>query len=267
MRRVTGEGPQKRKVLYKISEWRRECLLEMVGLDPLDARSQYEFHRRQGFDLQDPPLCVRRDTCMQQYHFFVDCPNVHYGDDFANMWIHWTEVEERSLQKQWDNHAKQSGKSTGTAGSAYFYPTRSSSIDVTESDGPLHEPMNSENERQRSVHFDNEVVFEANLVKPSAHAISARIVARVRKRPYSSTHIEASSTKKLKTFVTDNKGKVIATGFHNEKRVHKDNTDASQPSSKQQIYGDNASCIVGTSSDINLLGRKHLKEFEKSGIS
>ena len=57
-------------------------------------------------------------------------------------------------------------------------------------------------------------------------------------------------------FVTDNKGKVIATGFHTE------TTDENNSSSKQKIYGANESCIIKTGSDVNLLGRKHLGVFE-----
>ena len=92
-------------------------------------------------------------------------------------------------------------------------------------------------------------------------------MARVRWRPYSSTQQGVLSIKTLKTFVTDNNVEFIATGFHNENTVHNGVTDASQISSKQQIYGANESCIVDTGSDVNMLGRKHLRVFEKAGIS
>ena len=92
-------------------------------------------------------------------------------------------------------------------------------------------------------------------------------MARVRKRSYSSAQHEALNRKRLKTFVTDNKGKVIATGFNIEQPVYDGTTDESKRSSKKKIYGVNESCIIDTGSDVNLLGRKHLGVFEKAGIS
>ena len=87
-------------------------------------------------------------------------------------------------------------------------------------DGARQESMDLECEKVFSVDFNKEVGSAMDLEYSSAHASSARIVARVRKRPYSSAQKGALSRKKLKAFVTDNKGKVIATGFHNEQPVY-----------------------------------------------
>ena len=115
----------------------------------------------------------------------------------------------------------------------------------------------------KRVSFDlnNEAIGTSDLDDPSAHAFPASIVARVRKRPHSSAQRGALNRKRLKTYVTDNKGKVTATGFHIE------TTDENNSSSKEDIYGANESCILDTGSDVNLLGRKHLSVFEKAGIS
>ena len=127
--------------------------------------------------------------------------------------------------------------------------------------------MDLECEKPFSVDFNKEVDSVIVLHVPSAYATPASIVARVRKRLYSSTRKGALSRKKLKTFVSDDTGRVIAAGFHNENPVHKETTDESQLSSKQHIYGANESCIVDTGSDVNRLVRKHLRVFEKAGIS
>ena len=68
VRRIEGEKRPKLKVLYKISDWRRDSLLEMIGVDPFDANTQQEYHRRQGLDPQAPPFCIRMDTCPGQHH-------------------------------------------------------------------------------------------------------------------------------------------------------------------------------------------------------
>lgn len=37
----------RKQLLYSIKKWRRDSVLEMIGVDPNNARSQYEYHRRQ----------------------------------------------------------------------------------------------------------------------------------------------------------------------------------------------------------------------------
>lgn len=64
LRRIV-DAPGK-KVTYKISEWCRDTVLEMVRNDPFNAKSQYEYHRRQGLESQVPPLCINRRTCASQ---------------------------------------------------------------------------------------------------------------------------------------------------------------------------------------------------------
>ena len=122
--------------------------------------------------------------------------------------------------------------------------------------GAQIEPMELEYEKRVSFDLNNETIVTSDLDDPSAHAFPAKIVARVRKRPHSSAQHGALNRKRLKTFVTNNKGKVVATGFHIETK------DENNSSSKQTIYGANESCIIDTGSDVNLLGRKHLSVFD-----
>ena len=99
---------------------------------------------------------------------------------------------------------------------------------------------------------------------PSEHALRARMLARTRKRPRTTSQVDALGRKR-KTFVTDDKGAVVLTGFQNEilppKAVYPKTTDASHASSEQHIHGSNLTCILDTGSEVNLLGRKHPKDF------
>ena len=99
MRRIEGEERPRRKVSYKISDWRRDSLIEMIGVDPFDPSTKQEYHRRQGFDPQAPPFCIRRDVCAGLRHFFVDCPTVSSAEDYANSWGYWAGQEEIKQQK------------------------------------------------------------------------------------------------------------------------------------------------------------------------
>ena len=90
----------------------------MVGVDPFDPSTQQEYHRRQGFDLRDPPFCIRRDSCAGLRHVFADCPSVSSPDDYADSRGYWAQLEEIKKQKIWDNNARQSDKPTGAAGTA-----------------------------------------------------------------------------------------------------------------------------------------------------
>ena len=69
MRLITGEERPKRKVCYRIGDWRRECLLEMIGVDPFEPSTQTEYHRRQGYNNLTPPFCIRRDVCVNHAIF------------------------------------------------------------------------------------------------------------------------------------------------------------------------------------------------------
>ena len=124
MRLITGEERPKRKVTYKIGEWDRDCLLEMIGVDPFDPRTQTEYHRRQGYNNLTPPFCIRRDVCANLRHFFFDCPSAMSDEDYANIWGEWAQQEEFKQMKIWDNNARQSDKSTGAAGPASYYTSR-----------------------------------------------------------------------------------------------------------------------------------------------
>ena len=80
----------------------------------------------------------------------------------------------------------------------------------------------------------------------------------------------ARVAKKRKTFVNHDKGTIISTDFYNERSrpytVYPNTAGEVKTSSEQQIHGANLTCILDTGSDVNLLGRKHLKEFAKARI-
>ena len=98
---------------------------------------------------------------------------------------------------------KLTGRDTENFGSAAYYPTcnntvvvpkfdraRKESMDLEHGqttpkfDDPRKEPMELEHEQRSSVDFKKEVGVAMEFDEPSAHASSARIVARVRKRFY-----------------------------------------------------------------------------------
>ena len=130
MRLITGEERPKRRVSYKIGDWRRECLLEMIGVDPFDPRTQTEYHRRQGYDEQNPSLCIRKNVCNNLRHFFFNCPATMSDDEYANIWGEWAQQEEFKQMKIWDNNDRQTRKPTGAAGPSYLYPPRHLPIDL-----------------------------------------------------------------------------------------------------------------------------------------
>lgn len=66
------------------------------------------------------------------------------------------------------------------------------------------------------------------------------------------------------TFVTDGKGRVNAQDFHTKIFVHNETLDSNHVSSAQQIYGANMSCDIYTGSEVNLVGLEHLKKFKRS---
>ena len=81
-------------------------LRHMHAAAVFDPSTQQEYHRRQGFDPRDPPFCVRRDSCVEQRHFFADCPTVSSPDDYDNIRGYWAELEETKQQMIWDNNAR-----------------------------------------------------------------------------------------------------------------------------------------------------------------
>ena len=83
-------------------------------------------------------------------------------------------------------------------------------------------------------------------------------------------HDGRTSRQEAKAFVTNDKGAIISTDFYHErprqKTVYLWTSDERKTSSEQQIHGTNLTCILDTGSEVNLLGHKHLKEFEKARI-
>ena len=112
----------------------RDCLLEMIGVDPFDPRTQTEYHRRQGYNNLTPPFCIRSDVCANLRHFFFDCPSAMSDEDYANIWGEWAQQEEFKQMKIWDNNDRQTHKTTGAAGPVSFYTPRNLSIHMPKND-------------------------------------------------------------------------------------------------------------------------------------
>ena len=83
-------------VLYKIAEWRRDSMLEMLGVDPTDPTTHAAYHRGQGFDPAVPPFCIRKGACLGKAHFYVDCPNVPSEGAYNAFWQEWAHQKERA---------------------------------------------------------------------------------------------------------------------------------------------------------------------------
>lgn len=58
----------------------------MVGVDPYNAESQYEYHRRQELDTYTPPMSINKRTRASQRHFYTECPNIPDDGDFNATW-------------------------------------------------------------------------------------------------------------------------------------------------------------------------------------
>lgn len=128
----------------------------------------------------------------------------------------WNYAEERVQQKHWDNHYSQTAvNAQGVGSNAYYYDRQDRSV-VSRSDSFL---------KKTQVWRKNDVFLNTTSKRfkknwkhePSTHAIFAKIMARVCKRPYYIAHEKWSMPKKNKACVIDEKSKVLVKGFHNEK--------------------------------------------------
>ena len=141
------------------------------------------------------------------------------------------------------------------AGAASLYTICTNRIETSMPDARLHESTGLTNELQRSAEFSIEVGDPMNLDTAMSHALPARMVARMHKLPLTTTPVEANAAKKRKTFVTNDKGTVIASGLQNEisrqKPVHPKTANASQNSSEKQIHGANLTCTLDTGSKVS----------------
>ena len=82
--------------------------------------------------------------------------------------------------------------SASGAGPDSLYPVCTNRIETSSLDAPLHESTGLMNELQSSIDFNIEVGDPMDLGTPSEHALSARMVARMRKRPITTIPVEAS---------------------------------------------------------------------------
>lgn len=106
------------RVAYNIDEWRRDSVLEMIGVNSSDVNSQYEYHRRQVLDPQTSTMCINRDKCRDMYQICVKCPNIANDDDYDATWGTLRKQEKRIQQMQWENYTRHTGKEIQSAGSA-----------------------------------------------------------------------------------------------------------------------------------------------------
>ena len=104
VRRITGQV--RRRVLYKIREWHRDSMLEILGVDPADPTTHEAYHRVQGFDPTVPPFCIKKGACIGLSNFYYDCSNVPSEEAYYAFWQEWAHQQERAQQAQWDNYVK-----------------------------------------------------------------------------------------------------------------------------------------------------------------
>ena len=73
--RIT-EASSRRRSQYRIAEWRRDSVVAIIGINPADPNTHDQYHLSQGYNVHEPSLCIRRDTCPGLRHFFSQCPNI-----------------------------------------------------------------------------------------------------------------------------------------------------------------------------------------------
>ena len=238
-------------MLYKIEEWRRDSVLEMIGVDPADPSTRAAFHKGQGFDPANPPISIAKETCLGQAHFYNECPNIASDESYYAFWQEWALHQERAQQAQWDNHVRfANGNSTG-AGTATLYTICNNRLETSSLDSLLRGSTGLIKEPPGSAEFIMEVGTPRDLATPSHHAVPPRIVARTRtrpstttqvaahlktlahhalpprvvagtqKRPCTTTPVAARVAKKRNDFVTNEKGATISTDFYNERPKQK----------------------------------------------
>ena len=104
MRRITGQV--RRRVLYRIGEWRLDSMLDMLGVDPADPSTHAAYHKSQCFDPAIPPWCIAKGACQGMSHFYNEFPNVPSEEAYYAFWQEWAHQQERAQQAQWDNYVK-----------------------------------------------------------------------------------------------------------------------------------------------------------------
>ena len=204
----------------------------MIGVDPADSNTHALFHVNQVNDVQTPPLCILKKECYGMRHVFNECPNVASNEHYYSEWVNWARIQERLQTEQWDNHCTMIQVNPPGTDPSTLYTICNDRIETTSPDARLHEDTGLTNELKRSADFNIEIGDPMDLGTLLAHAFPARMVARMRKRPLTTTPVEDNFSKKRKTFVTNDKGAVIATGFQNgiprQNTVYPKTADASQ---------------------------------------
>lgn len=164
---------------------------------------------------------------------------------------------------------------------------------------PTASPFKLEHAQTSRAISDTSIILEGRLRHPSRFSIQARVVFHNRKRPCHSSNNELPRAKKLKTFVTKSSGKVIRKGLQQKdlgltagraqtigpKRLvflyvelnqNYDKTIASKGlktcraktiASEANISGTILTCVTYTGAEANLVGRKHLYEFDKAKMA
>ena len=102
-----------------------------------------------------------------------------------------------------------------------LYTIGTDRIEKSRPDARLHESTGLTNERQCSAEFSIEVDDPMDLDTPSAHALPARMVARMRKRPLTTTPVDANVAKSIKPLSQTTKAQSSPSDFRVKFRDYK----------------------------------------------
>ena len=58
----------------------------MIGVDPTYPATHAAFHRGQGHDQVEPPLCIAKGEYQDLRHFYNDCPNIASEESYYAFW-------------------------------------------------------------------------------------------------------------------------------------------------------------------------------------
>ena len=172
----------------------------MVGINPADPTTHLQYHLSQGLDADSPPLCIMKGTCHNMRHYLVDCPNITSDEQYHSEWTKWVQIQERVQHAQWDNHYTMIQVNAPGAGPPSHYTNCKGSVATSEPDAHLKESTSLTNKPICSADSNIEVGNPMKLDTPNAHSIPTRMVARTRKRPLTTTAVDAHVDKKHKTF-------------------------------------------------------------------
>ena len=110
------------------------------------------------------------------------------------------------------------------AGPSTLYTICNDRIETTSPDARLHEGTGLTNELQRSADFNFEVGDPMDLGTLSAHALPARMVTRMRRRPLTTTPVDANAPNSIKPLSQNTKAQSSPPDFRMKYRDKKPST-------------------------------------------